>query len=275
MKVETDQISTADELTLSSISWIPEKQPIATLTFIHGYGEHIDRYTHVFPRFADAGIRVNSFDLRWHGKSQGIRGHTPSMDHIINDISLIVAKADPNLPHLIYGHSYGGGYAIIYSAKNPGKFKGVISSAPPIKLCGEVPRIKVIVGRWISKAIPHLRTASNLNATDLTRVDAVNQAYVNDPLNVLDLTLSTASILLGMGNYIHGLAPKVTAPILMTHGTDDKITSHAASKELFEKFPSSDKTFHSLDGWYHEPHNEPDKDQFIDFVLNWILNRVN
>lgn len=42
----------------------PEQPPIATVTFVHGYGEYIDRYSHVFPRFADAGIKVNSFDQR-------------------------------------------------------------------------------------------------------------------------------------------------------------------------------------------------------------------
>lgn len=49
----------------------------------------------------------------------------------------------------------------------------------------------------------------------------------------------------------------------MAHGTADKITSYDASKEFFEQVASSDKTFKSLEGWYHEVIN-------IFFML-WLI----
>jgi len=245
------------------------------MTFVHGYGEHIDRYSHVFPRFADAGIKVNSFDHRGHGKSEGVRGHSPSVEHSLHDISLIAARADPSLPHFLYGHSLGGGLALLYASRFPEKLSGVIATDPLIRLAMAVPYLKILGGRLASWLAPTHRVGNEINVHNLTRDPKVNEEYAKDPQIVHDITLKMGSICMDLGDLIFVGAPKITIPIYVAHGTADKVTSHEASKNFIEKVSSEDKTFKSLDGWYHEPHNEPEKDEFIQSILEWILKRTD
>jgi alpha-beta hydrolase superfamily lysophospholipase len=46
-------------------SWIPEKEIVATVCFLHGLGEHCSRggYDEMFLDFAANGIKVTSFDV--------------------------------------------------------------------------------------------------------------------------------------------------------------------------------------------------------------------
>lgn len=56
--------SSSPNIKLYTRTWIPEKDLIATLIFIHGLGEHCSRYDEVFGTFAKAGIKTTSFDSR-------------------------------------------------------------------------------------------------------------------------------------------------------------------------------------------------------------------
>lgn len=47
-----------------------------------------------------------------------------------------------------------------------------------------------------------------------------------------------------------------TLPLLIYHGSEDKVTWHDASKQLVEDIAATDKTFKSYEGYFHEPHNE-------------------
>ncbi|KAJ3215527.1 hypothetical protein HDU67_000315 [Dinochytrium kinnereticum] len=43
--------------------------PIAVVLAVHGLGEHIHRYDHVFSKYAEAGIVVKGLDYRGHGRT--------------------------------------------------------------------------------------------------------------------------------------------------------------------------------------------------------------
>ena len=76
-----------DGLPLFGQSWQPEGHPRAVVCLVHGIGEHSERYTHVADALTQAGYIFISFDLRGHGKSSGSRGHTPSYEALMNDLS--------------------------------------------------------------------------------------------------------------------------------------------------------------------------------------------
>jgi len=62
-------------------------------------------------------------------------------------------------------------------------------------------------------------------------------------------------------------------PVLLLHGSDDKITSPEGSSELAAK--SEMITFKIWEGGYHELHNEPFSDKVFDFILEWIEKRIS
>lgn len=47
----------------------PAASPKAVVVFLHGFAEHIGRYTHIHPRLAQNGVAVFAFDLRGFGKT--------------------------------------------------------------------------------------------------------------------------------------------------------------------------------------------------------------
>lgn len=53
-------------------------------------------------------------------------------------------------------------------------------------------------------------------------------------------------------------------------------TSYEASKSWFEKQETvEDKTFRTYEGWFHQMHAEPGKEEFYEDVGDWILARCD
>ena len=69
---------------------------------------------------------------------------------------------------------------------------------------------------------------------------------------------------------------KLNLPVLLQHGSGDKITSHKASTEFYEKAKNQGKDiiYKEWDGLYHELHNELEKDKIFEFVSSWIDNKL-
>jgi alpha-beta hydrolase superfamily lysophospholipase len=53
------------------------------------------------------------------------------------------------------------------------------------------------------------------------------------------------------------------------HGSSDRITSLQASREFAAKMVKS-LDFNIWEGFYHELHNEPEKQQVLDYLGNWL-----
>ena len=62
-------------------------------------------------------------------------------------------------------------------------------------------------------------------------------------------------------------------PILLAHGTDDKITAIEASRKLASQHPETVlfKEWHNL---RHETHNELNKKEVINFYVEWLLEKI-
>lgn len=58
-------------------------------------------------------------------------------------------------------------------------------------------------------------------------------------------------------------------PVLLMHGTGDKVTSCDASR-TFANQHQKNMTFIEMDGLYHEMHNEPQQLTVFNEMLNWI-----
>ena len=107
-----------DKLQFYFQGWEPETSPRAVVCLVHGLGEHTGRYAHVAAALNDAGYAVLGFDLRGHGKSEGLRGHTPSYETLMDDIGRLLDEAAQRYPgkaQFIYGHSLGGNLVLNYA----------------------------------------------------------------------------------------------------------------------------------------------------------------
>jgi alpha-beta hydrolase superfamily lysophospholipase len=57
--------------------------------------------------------------------------------------------------------------------------------------------------------------------------------------------------------------------MLVFHGKNDELTSYSASKKLVENSGENIK-FIGFNEAYHEIHNEPEKEELLSNIYNWI-----
>jgi pimeloyl-ACP methyl ester carboxylesterase len=106
---------TAPRRSYASGSRTPGVARRGSILLVHGLGEHSGRYAGVAERLAAHGLAVRSYDLRGHGRSEGVRGSIPRADALLADLRCVFSDADrcgrasgDGSPPLLLGHSLGG-----------------------------------------------------------------------------------------------------------------------------------------------------------------------
>lgn len=271
-----DHWETNDALPIHAEGWVGEEPPRAVVGLIHGIGEHIGRYAHVGHFLAQAGYACMGFDLRGHGRSGGRRGHTPDYQALLDDIALFLAHLQvryPDSPVFLYGHSLGGNLALNFVLRFKPPLIGVVASAPALRLAFEPPPAKVALARLMNRILPAFSQPSGLETAALSREAKVVQAYINDPL-----VHDRVSARMFVGFYQSGLwalqnAHTLNVPVLLIHGSADRLTSVDASREFAHR--AGEKcTLKIWQGLYHELHNEPEQGEVLEFVLSWMEQQL-
>ncbi len=264
-----------DGLTLWAQGWKPDA-PKAVVVLVHGHGEHINRYQHVAEVFTRAGYAMQAFDVRGHGQSTGQRGHTPTYDNLMDDISDFIGDAQkrfPGLPVFLYGHSMGGNQVINYALRFPQALKGVIATGPWLKLAFDPPAVQVMLAKLLNNVVPSFTLASGLDQAALSRDPAIVSKYASDPLvhDKISARLYTSIYANGLGALQRAAELKI--PMLLMHGSADKLTSALASQEFAAKAGNL-VTLRIWEGFYHEIHNEPEKGEVIQTMVDWLDRNI-
>ncbi len=262
-----------DGLRLYGQAWEPETAPAAVVCLVHGLGEHSGRYAHVAAALNAAGYALLGFDLRGHGKSGGPRGHTPSYDILMDDISHLLDEARtryPDRPLFLYGHSLGGNLALNYALRRKPQLAGVISTSPALRTATPPPAWKITLGKLMYKIQPGMQMANGLDRDGLARDPEVVRAYASDPLVHDRISARLALDMLQTGEWALAHAAEFPSiPLLLVHGTADRLVSAKATQEFASKI-RGDCTLKLWDDFYHETHNEPQKAQVLAFMVDWL-----
>jgi acylglycerol lipase len=266
---------TGDGLQLYAQGWQPETELKGVACLVHGLGEHSGRYAHLAAFLNQADYALLAFDLRGHGKSEGPRGHAPSYEILMEDVSHLLeeaAKRYPDRPRFLYGHSLGSA-AINYALHRHPQLAGVIVTGPAFRPAFEPPAWKLTLGKIMYNLWPTLSMSNELDRQALSRDPEVVHAYNNDPLVHDRVTARFAMDFLQAGLWALEHAAEFTLPLLLMHGSADRITSVQASREFAAK--AGDRcTLKIWDGFYHEIHNEPEKEQVFAYLLEWLKSRT-
>jgi acylglycerol lipase len=255
--------------------WEPDHKPKAVVALVHGLGEHTGRYEHVAKAMTEAGYVLVGFDLRGHGKSSGIRGHFPSLDAVMQDIKdffTFLTMRYPDLPQFLYGHSLGGLLVLTYALKNKPNLKGVIATGAGLRSQIHDQKLKVIMAKVLGSIAPTTLLSSGLDNTMLSRDPAVIKAYNNDPLVHDRISLGFGKAGLNATDYAWEHAEEFSVPLLIMHGAADLNTYPHGSAD-FSKLAAKNNKDITLKLWedmYHEVHNEPEKEQVIKYMIDWL-----
>ena len=263
-----------DGLELFMQYWAPEDKIKGVICLVHGIGEHSSRYGYLGEKLVSNKYAMLTSDLRGCGKSQGKHGHIPSFEALLKDIDLLIKTANrlfPNIPVVLYGHSLGGTLALYYDIARENELLGLVSTSPWLKLVGGMPGFVVGLIRFLYWIIPDLIISSGIDPKKISRDESEVEKYKMDPL-IHDRTSFRVFIqFTDAAGYILKNSRKLSLPVLLMHGSDDLITDPKASQELYNGNKDA-IDFKLWDGLHHETHNEPEKDEVITFLIQWLDN---
>ncbi|KAL2324093.1 hypothetical protein Fmac_023151 [Flemingia macrophylla] len=266
-------------------SWMPESGiPLkAALCFCHGYGSTCTFFFEgIAKRIAASGYAVYAMDYPGFGLSEGLHGYIPSFDDLVDDVieNYTKIKERPEvrgLPRFILGQSMGGAIALKVHLKEPNNWDGVILVAPMCKIAeGMLPSTTVLkVLNLLSKVMPKAKLFPHKDLSVLSfrepgkrKVAGYNVISYDDPTR-----LKTGMELLSATQEIESQLHKVSAPLLILHGAEDKVTDPLVSQFLYEKASSKDKTLKMYEGGYHGIlEGEPDDRIFAvhNDIISWL-----
>ena len=250
--------------------WLADGEPVANIALVHGLGEHSGRYENFARFFTANNINVLAVDTFGHGQTEGKKGHTPQMEDYLWQINYLVNTTKnfaPNVPTFLYGHSMGACLVLNYLYKNQPYIAGVIASAPAIKPGFDIPKLKLLLGKFGRKFMPAFTQANGLELNNLSHDKAIIDAYINDPL-VHNMVSGVVGIgIIEWGEWLMEGVKTSPIPLLVIHGEEDILTNFQASKSFCEK---NDIAFKSWPKLYHEIHNEFEKEQVLGYALDWM-----
>lgn len=242
----------------------------------HGFGEHSGRYGALMDHLTSHGYSVAAYDHRGHGLSDGLPGHVESFDEYDADLDRMLASLrsrNPSRPLYLIAHSMGGLIALRYLARRSDAVAAAVISAPLIGVAVPVPAHKRMIAKVGARVAPRLRLANEINPSHLSRDPEVGRAYAADPLVNRKVSPKWFAEATRAMQEVVEWAPQIKTPLLVMHGTEDRLASVDDTKRMFEHAGSPDKELVIYSGFYHELFNEPEKQEVFERATEWLAKR--
>jgi len=257
--------------------WLPDTNPKAVLLIVPGAAEHSGRYTNLVNYFVPRDYAVCGLDTQGHGRSEGLRCYIDRFSDYIDDIKIffdIVHQRYADRKIFLVGHSMGATIAVAYTVQHQRDLAGLIISGVVLKLGSSISPVLKAVGPLISFLFPKMGVTV-LDATAISQDKAVVDAYVNDPLvHRGKITARLGVEMVKTMDKLPSLIPQINLPILIMHGTEDRLSNPEGSPMLYGLVGSHDKTLKLYEGFHHEIFNEPGHLQVMADVEAWLTTRI-
>jgi alpha-beta hydrolase superfamily lysophospholipase len=262
------------DVMLRGQAWLPDLEPSVIIVISHGLAEHSGRYATLAERLVARGYGVYALDHRGHGRSAGPRANIERFSYLVSDLGGFLGRAQrqhPDATTFLIGHSMGGAIALATALLSPGSLKGLVLSAPALAAGEAVPPLKEFAVRLLSRFSPNTG-ALTLPATAISRDPAVVRAYESDPLVFRGAipARTLVELLEAMATFPDAVS-RLRMPVLVQHGTADRLVPLAATRPLYERLGNSrQRTLRVYEGLFHEAYNEPEREQVLADLEAWI-----
>lgn len=214
----------------------------SVLVMVHGLGEHGGRYQRVGEQLSARGWNSLAHDLPGHGLNSGQRGDGRYEQMLDTVESAWRAARDIGRPRWIWGHSFGGNLVVnllMRRGRLPG-LEGALVTGPMFRAALPIPVWKRVAAQTLSKLIPRLSVASDIDPNDLTHDASEVKAYLDDRLNSSRISARLGKAMLDSAQWALTEAGSWSSrttdlPLWIWHGAEDRITSCEASREFSER----------------------------------------
>jgi len=265
-----------DGLDLYGILHQPDTDPMAVIAFIHGHGTHCRRYDEWFSDFLKDGFAVISFDLRGHGRSGGKQGTIHRYNEYLEDTALLMQKARenfPSIPIVLYGHSMGATIVLSHLQGKKELPQLAILASSWLELVQPPGKFKSLAIWLADTLIPQVTIGTGLKAKDFAPPAGNEAPKTKDPLMHKRISARCFREVQRAGKKIMAENLPDQIPMLFMHGTDDKVSTPAASKALANSL-SGIVTYREWEEGPHQLHAWDQNDLVTTFTLDWINKQL-
>jgi alpha-beta hydrolase superfamily lysophospholipase len=257
---------------------VPPK-PTGAMLLLHGYGEHSGRYEWVMESLAEAGLAVYAPDHRGFGHSArpGALADLDNLDALIDDIAcliLVARRALPAAPLFLLGNSMGGMITLLFALRHPEGLRGLITTGAAVEIPEYISPLLRRVSSLLSRLMP-LLPAQPFDYKLGSRDPKVIQSMEEDPLFYKGKMRVRCGYqqLLGILEVTAGLS-RLQLPLLLLHGGEDRIITPGTSERIYQAVASPDKTLKIFPALWHNLLEEPEKQQVLAMILDWLRRHL-
>ena len=270
-----DRIDGAAGLKIFVRSWRPESRARAVVAICHGVNSHSGYYKWAAEQLVGHGFAVYALDLHGRGQSDGERFYLEKIGDYLDDVNAAVTMAvseNPGVPLFLLGHSAGGVVSCVYTLENQSKLAGLICESFAFQVAA--PDFALAVVKGLSHIAPHAHVLK-LKNEEFSRDPQAVQAMNEDPLIAHEVQPTrTVAELVRADERLKRDFPLITLPVLILHGTADKVTNPKGSQLFYDTAGSTDKTLKLYEGHAHDLLNDLDKDTVMGDIAGWIEARL-
>lgn len=272
-----ERVESTGGLSLFVRSWRPvQGTPRAVLAIVHGFNSHSGHYAWVAEQAVADGLAVYAVDLRGRGQSDGERYYVDRFADYLNDVHKLVTLArtrEPGLPLFLLGHSAGGVIACVYALEHQAELAGLICESFAYQVAA--PDFALAVIKGLSHLAPHAHVLKLPNE-GFSRDPQVVQALNDDPLIAHEVQPThTVAEMVRADERLKKEFAALKLPLLVLHGTADRVTMASGSQFFYDKAGAVDKTLKLYDGHVHDLLNDLGKEQVMRDLTDWIDARLH
>jgi alpha-beta hydrolase superfamily lysophospholipase len=116
--------------------------------------------------------------------------------------------------------------------------------------------------------------ANEIDPAHLSRDPEEGRTYAADPLVRRVVSARWFSEAERTMKAMPAVVARIEAPVLILHGTEDKLAPVDATRAVFDRIGSKDKELRLYRGFYHELFNEPEKQDIFQTVGDWLSGHL-
>lgn len=245
----------------------------ASIVLVHGYGEHSGRYGHIAEALNREGFAVYAFDQRGHGESGGRRGYIQDFSAFVADFHVVFQHFEERVaarPLFLFGHSFGGLVATTYMVTHGPEIDGLVLSSGFFAVPEDTSPFLRRIATLLATFLPALPVAS-VDSAHLAHDAEVGRLYDADPLVYHGkIAARTGYEMMQATLRLQPRMWELDMPLLVMHGTADRLASPEGSKQLYDRALSPDKTLKLYKGAFHEVFNDLNREEFMSDLLTWL-----
>ncbi len=247
-----------------------------TIFITHGQAEHSDCYLRLVHALDKQKWNVIAWDLRGHGRSDGLRGYAKDFEDYVLDFKMFVDTClllpeVKNRPLVLLSHSMGGliQTCSLLEGSIPEASAQILSS-PLFGVAVAVPAWKDTGATFLNSLLPKLTLGNEIATNQLTRDADVIREYEQDPYRHNRIS---SGVYLGFKREFPKIldrAEEIKIPTFLHISDDDPVVSTESALKFFDKLGSPQKTLKIFEGAMHELYNDTIRAEAFHAVIEFL-----